>query len=344
MDFLLTTEQTEIISASAALLTDRISTTRTRQLLEAGTAPAVADDAWASAAELGWFALGLPEAHDGIGAGLVDEVLLFREIGRAVAPGPFLSTVLAARVACFGREGSLADEITSGRRVGLVIPDALDAIGDGGAVTGDVQLVDAEPDGLCLVVMPGVAAVVETASLRNVTDVPCVDPTTRLLRASGSDAAPVVSVDAAVDPIERRGHVLVAALLTGIVEWSRDTAAEHARSRVQFDRPIGVNQAVKHPCADIAVHAELAHAQMLFAALAVDEGRPDAEFHSLAAHVTAAAAAEFATGATLQIFGGMGFTHEHDVQLYVKRTAVLSRVLGLPGQWLQRLLELPEPV
>jgi alkylation response protein AidB-like acyl-CoA dehydrogenase len=343
MDLLPTPEQIEITDSSAAFVADKVSIERTRELFEQGTLPAIADAAWAAAADLGWFALGLPEDRNGIGCGLADEALLFRQIGRGLAPGPFLSTVLAARVATFGGDQDLADEIASGRRVGLVIPDALDAIAPDGSIVGGVQLLDAEPDGLALAVTADSAALVDVSSLANVADVPCLDHTARLFRATGTGAAPVVSVAASVDPIEWRGHVLAAAMLTGITEWARDTGAEHAANRVQFDKPIGVNQAIKHPCADMAVQAQLAYSQMLFGALAIDEGRPDAEFQALSAHATAAAAADFATAATLQIMGGMGFTHEHDVHLYVKRMELLSHTFGVPGLWLTRILELPEP-
>jgi alkylation response protein AidB-like acyl-CoA dehydrogenase len=344
MDLLPTPQQVEIIDSSAAFLADRISIARTRELFEAGELPAIADDAWSGAADLGWFALGLPEDRNGIGCGLADEVLLFREIGQRLGPGPFLSTVLGARVASFGGDQELADEIAAGRRVGLVIPASLDAIGADGSVTGDVQLIDADLDGLVLAVAPHTASLMLVSSLNAVTEIPCVDPTVRLHRAVGTGVSPMVSVTSDVDPIELRGHVLAAALLAGIVEWSRDTGAEHAINRVQFDRPIGVNQAIKHPCADMAVQAQLAYSQSLFGALAIDEGRADAEFQALSAHITAAAAADFATAATLQIMGGMGFTHEHDVHLYVKRMELLSHTLGTPAAWLERLLELPEPV
>ena len=237
----------------------------------------------------------------------------------------------------------LADEIASGRRVGLVIPGSLDAIGADGSINGDVQLVDADPDGLVLAVTPEIAALIAVSSLTDVREVPCLDHTARLHRATGTGSAPLVSVAASVDPIELRGHVLAAALLTGMAEWARDTGVEHAINRVQFDKPIGVNQAIKHPCADMAVQAQLAYSQSLFGALAIDEGRPDAEFQALSAHATAAAAADFATAATLQIMGGMGFTHEHDVHLYVKRMEMLSHTFGVPSLWLDRLLDLPEP-
>jgi alkylation response protein AidB-like acyl-CoA dehydrogenase len=344
VNLLTTSEQDGIIEAASSFLADRMSIGETRRLFEAGVVPAVSDDTWSAAADLGWFALALPAEHDGIGGGLADEALLFREIGRAGASGPFLSTVLGARVAAFGGAQALAAEIASGRRVGLIIPDAVDSIAADASVIGDVQLLDADPDGLALTVTPELGALVEVARLGELTEVECVDPTARLLRATGRSAAPIVSVSAVVDAIELRGHVLAAAMLTGIAEWARDTGAQHARDRIQFDRPIGVNQAVKHPCAEMAVQAELAYAQSIFAALAIDEGRPDAEFHALSAHTIAASAAEYATGATLQILGGMGFTHEHDVHLYLKRGELLARVLGLPGMWLDRLLRLPAPV
>ena len=129
----------------------------------------------------------------------------------------------------------------------------------------------------------------------------------------------------------RRGAVLVAASLTGIAEATRDISAAHAASRFQFDRPIGVNQAIKHPCADMAVRAELAWAQTLFAALATDERRQDAEFHAIGAKVVAADAAERNVAATVQVLGGMGFTFEHDANLYVKRAHVRGTRSATPA-------------
>jgi alkylation response protein AidB-like acyl-CoA dehydrogenase len=343
MDLLPTPEQHEIIDSSRAFLAGRMSVGRARELFEAGSLPAADAAAWVAAAELGWFALGLPEDRGGIGAGLADEALLFREIGRANAPGPFAASVLATRVAAFGGSSDLTDEIIGGRRVGLIVPAAADAIGVDGALRGDLQLVDAV-DGLALVATSDVAAIVDVSSLADVHDVPCLDPTTRLQRATADGVRPLVSVAADVDPVERRGHVLVAALLAGIAEWSRDTAARHAIDRVQFDKPIGVNQAIKHPCANVAVQAQLAFAQSLFAALAVDEDRPDAELQALSARIAAAAAAELGTATTLQVLGGMGFTHEHDVHLYIKRAALLAHAFGESATWLARVLELPEPV
>jgi alkylation response protein AidB-like acyl-CoA dehydrogenase len=174
--------------------------------------------------------------------------------------------------------------------------------------------------------------------------VECIDPTSRLSRATASRVAPVARVPADVDPVARRGTVCTAAMLTGVAEATRDIAAEHAKVRIQFDRPIGVNQAIKHPCADMAVRAELAWAQTIVAALAIDEGRGDAEFQALSAKVVAADAAERNAGATIQVLGGMGFSFEHDANLYLKRAHVLSHMFGDTSETLSRLIALPAPV
>jgi alkylation response protein AidB-like acyl-CoA dehydrogenase len=338
MDMLPSTEQDEIITASAAFLRDRMSVTSTRERFELTLAYDPA--AWAEAAELGWFCLGLPEAQGGLGAGLADEALLFREIGRGLAPGPFVSTVLAARVAAFGGRPDLAEAIAAGQPVGLVVADTDSPITADGLVHGSLQLLDGD-EGLVLLATATTAVLIEVADLTDVTSVPCTDPIVRLRRATANNVTPVCSVDASVDPIELRGHVLAAAVLAGVIEAARDTAVEYAKVRVQFDKPIGVHQAIKHPCAQMAIHAQLAGAQSLFAALAIDEGRPDAEFQALSAHVTAAEAAESAASAALQIHGGMGFTYEHDCQLFVKRTLVFSQLFGGIRPQLTRLLALP---
>jgi alkylation response protein AidB-like acyl-CoA dehydrogenase len=138
--------------------------------------------------------------------------------------------------------------------------------------------------------------------------------------------------------------VLLAALQSGIATAVRDLASAHAASRVQFDRPIGVHQAVKHPCADMAVEAELAWAQTLLAALAIDEHRADAELQALAAKVVAGHAARHSTSATIQVLGGMGFTLEHDANLFLKRAYVLDQLLGDEREILDRLIELPAAI
>jgi alkylation response protein AidB-like acyl-CoA dehydrogenase len=339
MDLTTSPEQDEIISSSAAFLRDRMPITRIRALFDE---PSNVDDAaWGGAAELGWFFLGLPEANGGVGFGLADEVHLFREIGRGLATGPFLSTVLAARVAAFAGDAALAEAIGGGQRVGIVIPGSSTLIGADGSLTGPLQLLDCEADGLALAVSPEQAVLVRVADLTGVAPVACIDPGVRLCRADAAGVAPIARVTADVDPVQRRGHVLAAAMLVGINEAVRDLSAEHAKSRVQFDKPIGVNQAIKHPCADMAVRAQLGYAQSIFAAVANDEGREDADYHAISAHLAAGEYADLSAAATVQIMGGMGFTFEHDAHLYCKRAFVLGQLFGGTSTQLGRLLDLP---
>jgi alkylation response protein AidB-like acyl-CoA dehydrogenase len=339
MDLTPTIEQAEITSSSASFLRSRLPVTRTRSLFaETSNVDAAA---WADAAELGWLCLGLPSAQGGVGGNLADEALLFIELGRSLASGPFLSTVLGARVAAFGGLPKLANEIAAGRRVGLAIASSPNLVGADGVLNGEFQILDADDHGLVLVVDRQVSVLVSIDDLAEETPVECIDPAVRLRRAVAHSVKPLALVSSETDPVVLRGHVLIAALQTGMTEAVRDISAEHAKNRMQFDKPIGVNQAVKHPCAEMAVQAQLAYAQTLFAALCIDEGRNDAELHALSAHMVASQAAESSAAATIQILGGMGFTFEHDAQLYVKRAYVLSLLLGGTSALLNRLLELP---
>ncbi len=340
MDLTPTVDQEEIISSTRAFLADRLPVARTRELIEE---PSNVDiDAWRGSAEQGWFGLGLAEALGGVGVGLADESLLFREIGRSLASGPFLATTLAVRVAAAAGLDDLAASLLDGTaRAGLAEPRSqLGSFGPG-SIDGDLDLFD--PVGAEVVVLAGVegAALLSMASLSGARAVECIDPATRLHEARADSAAPLAFVGADVDPVFLRGVTLSAASLAGMAEALRDLSAAHARTRLQFGSPIGTNQAIKHPCADMHIRAEAAWSQTVFAALALDEGRADAEFHALAAKVVASQAARRNAAASIQVHGGMGYTFEHDAHLYMKRAHVLGHVLG-DARWAQaRLLDLP---
>jgi alkylation response protein AidB-like acyl-CoA dehydrogenase len=341
MNLLPSPEQEEIVSSAATFLSGTLPTARTRELIDA---PSNVDaDGWAAAAALGWFALGLPESLGGVGCGLAEEALLFREIGRALPSGPFLATTLGARVAAFGGDPALAEAISGGRQIGLAVL-GLDTVIDDSGVSGELQLLDTTGAELVLVASRDEACLIALGDLDGVAAVECIDATTRLARGTASRLIPVARVRGDVDPVARRGVVCAAAMLSGIAEATRDIAAEHAKTRIQFDRPIGVNQAIKHPCADMAVRAELAWAQTVVAALAIDEGRGDAEFQALSAKVVATDAAERNAGAAIQVLGGMGFTFEHDANLYLKRAYVLGNLFGDTSETLSRLIALPAAI
>jgi alkylation response protein AidB-like acyl-CoA dehydrogenase len=321
MDLLPTSEQEEIVSSVATLLAAQLPITRVREL---HAEPAGVDESvWAACAAQGWFGLGLAEAEGGVGYGLAEEALLFREIGRHLAPGPMLSTVLGARVATGDQRAAILDGAV---RVALVERRA-----DGGAdVHGHVG---AE---LALVVTDAGADLVALGDVPGLTAVECIDPGTRLAVVARFDATPVATSG---EPILARGAVLAAAMAAGVAEATRDLSAEHARTRVQFGNPIGVNQAIKHSCTDMAVRCEAATSQVLLAALTVEAGLPDAAYQASAAKVVATDAAMRNARATIQVHGGMGFTWEHDAHLHLKRAHVLEIILGDRRHHLAGLLE-----
>jgi len=127
-------------------------------------------------------------------------------------------------------------------------------------------------------------------------------------------------------------------MAAGMAEATRDLSSRYAIEREQFGRPIGVNQAIKHRCADMAVRAEAALAQTVFAALVVDSKGPDAVFQAHAAKVFAVESAARNAAETVQVHGGMGFTWEHTAHRYVERAQVLDHLAGDRRQSLASIL------
>jgi len=338
MDLLPTAEQQDIADTAAQFLRERLPAAAIREWREDPSPVPVAT--WKECAALGLLGLSLLEECGGAGAGLSEEALVFREIGRIPAPGPFLSTVLGARLAAAAGDRELASAIVGGATpVGLGLPRHPAALTPA-ALDGPLDLLDATVPGLVLVLAEDAAALVHTDALTTVAPVPSLDPGVRLASATADASALVHHLPAESEPIGLRALVLAAALLCGIAEGVRDASVEYAKTREQFGRPIGVNQAIKHRCADMAVAAEAAMAQVFFAAAALDAGREDAEFQARSALVVAAQAARDGAAANVQIHGGIGYTYEHDAHLYVKRAEVWTNALGPRGVHLDRLLRL----
>lgn len=338
MNLLPTPDQEEILASAAAVLAAELPITRVREL--AAGRSVVDPKVWRTCAELGWFGLGLPEDQGGIGLGATDETLLFREIGRSLAPGPFLATTLGARVASGAGRADLVVAILAGELVvGLAEPHGDADVGD--RVTGPFDLIDTLDADFVVAVGRAGAALLAIDDLGPVTTLTCIDEATRLAEVTLSDAPAAAWVPAADDPVALRGSLLAAASLVGMAEATRDRSAEHARTRVQFGKPIGVNQAIKHRCADMALRADAALAQVSFAAACFDAGRADTEFQVVSAKVVAGAAARANADGTVQVHGGMGYTYEHDAHLFVKRVHVLDRLLGDRRSHLARLIDLP---
>jgi alkylation response protein AidB-like acyl-CoA dehydrogenase len=337
MDLLPSPEQEEIVASIARFLSAEVPPTKVRAQLSEPSS--VDPKLWSAVAGLGWFGLGLAEDAGGVGYGLPEEALLFREIGRHLAPGPFLATLLGARVAAVAGHDARASILAGSRVVALAELHGGRCTPDD--VSGPVTVHDGVDADLAVVVTPTGAALVEPAGLADLQPSPSIDPGTRLATGRADGLRPLAFVEAAVDPIFARGTVLASAELTGLAEAARDQGAEHARTREQFGRPIGVHQAVKHACTDMAVRAEAAVCQTFLAAVAVGDDLADGAFQAASAKVVAGDAALRNARANIQIHGGMGFTWEHDAHLLLKRAHVLGQVLGDRRHHLRDLLSRP---
>jgi len=286
--------------------------------------------AWGSAGNIGVFSLGLPESSGGSGFPITEEALVFRELGRHLAPVGFLASVLAGRLADGAGQEELRDAVAAGTAsvgLGLVRSGGHDA---GGSVTGSMEVFDlGAVDHVLLVGRDGGLALVAASAFEGGTEVPCIDPSTMLTKVELQGVpASVLSEPAEVAELVLLGSLLATAMLVGVAEATRDMSVAYAKERVQFGRPIGVNQAIKHRGADMAVRCEAAASLLFFAAVALRDGRDDAGFQVAAAKRIASDAARQNTRANVQIHGGMGYTWEHDAHLYVSRTHVLDHLFG----------------
>ena len=150
--------------------------------------------------------------------------------------------------------------------------------------------------------------------------------------------APTQAIDQADPHPWRMGELGVAAMLVGVAEAALDMSVEYAKIRETFGRKIGSWQAVRHPCADMALRVEAARAQTWFAATAMKEARSDAHVHLDAAKHLANHAALANTDTNIQLHGGIGVTDEHNAHLLLKHTLVLVKLFGARRALLTNLL------
>lgn len=288
---------------------------------------------WQALAALGAFGMSLPAAEGGLGLSWVDEVHVCREAGRFLVSPALIGSILAVRVASRVGLSALCSEVLTGvRRAGIGM--RLPAPGLIPSLAG-TRVIDTDGD-LFLRVEPQRVQLVEcdVDALRKLA---CIDESVALY-----DAQLTVSAFASVegDEFALAAHLLSAAMLCGLLEQTRDMAADYARARVQFGRPIGAFQAIKHRCADIALGAELCWSQTLRAADALATGAVDAQFHVWSAKLLAGEEALKATRFNIQAHGAMGFTEEVDAHRLLKRTHVLHQLFADPRSVRAALVDL----
>ncbi|WP_419709630.1 acyl-CoA dehydrogenase family protein [Pseudomonas sp. NFX224] len=274
-------------------------------------------------AELGWFGIALAQEQGGVGMTLVDEVLVMREAGRFLAPAEVIAVNLAAKLAAAAGKSDLVQQLVAGE-VGVAL---------GVATTEDALLrVFGWHDAHLLLDITGANWRLLSIAPEDVAGRPCLDKSISL----GVVSTQALSVVVTGSPLMREARLLCAAMQVGCAEAVTHMIVDYAKDRTTFGRPIGAYQAVRHPCAEMAVRNHAASAQLFLAAVAARDDRDDADLQANAAKLLADEAARTNTDANIQLHGGIGTTDEHDAHLFMKRAQVLSHWFG--RQTLQREL------
>jgi alkylation response protein AidB-like acyl-CoA dehydrogenase len=278
---------------------------------------------WLAFGAMGVFSLGLPAAAGGADCPIVEESLVFERLGRAFAPLGFVASVLATRIAHAAGDGHLCAKLAEGSAVAAlgVSRSPLSGPGDLTVDVLDFEVADhvlvADSSGVALVAAD--ACVVRDAASG-------LDPLSSLTTVT-VDREAVAGGESSAE-LHALGTLLAAAQLAGVAELARDSAVLYAKERVQFGRPIGSNQAVKHPCADMAVRCLAVTSQVRYASVALRDRHPDWLFQTTAAKRLGGIAAIRNSRAALQIHGGMGFSWDGPSHLLVTRAHLLDQSFG----------------
>jgi alkylation response protein AidB-like acyl-CoA dehydrogenase len=352
VDFELTEEQAALREVSRSMLAVNCPPQLVRSLASAGKD--VDDKLWQRGAELGWIGLAVPEEHDGAGQGVVELCLVAEEIGRAAAPGTFADSALIALAlarqgkpelvpalaggalrASWAHHGSVAGAYDAGE---LVLSGRATAVQ--AAATADWLLVTAASGtGRRLVLVERARAAVEPRRT--------LDETRRwydvVLDGLRIRAADVVSADEAeIQWLTDAAAVLTAADSLGVGERLLEMTVGYVKVREQFGRPLGSFQSVKHKVADMLTTLKGARAATYYAAMALDAGVAEATAAASAAKAFTGEGVAALAGEALQAHGGIGFTWEHDLHLYLRRAKVNEVLYGAAAEHYERLVALAE--
>jgi len=367
MNFDFSDDQKQLRNQARRFLAEKCPPKAVREVLE-GRAPY--DRAlWKGFAEMGFLGVAIPEEYGGAGAGQLELCVLAEEVGRALAPLPFSSTVYLAAEA-LKLAGSEAQKrkwlplIASGEAIGALAlfegkgnpsPQAIKAAVSNGALTGTKSPV---ADG-------GIAnfaiVVARTASTGRETDIGLfivdlsadgVETTTLQNVDPSRNQAEIVFTNAKAEPLGAanegwsivsrvldRAAVLIGFEQVGGADRALEMGRDYALDRIAFGRPIGSFQAVKHILADMYVAATLARSNCYYGAWALSTDAAELGEAAAAARISATQAFQLCAKQNIQVHGGMGFTWEFDCHLYYRRSNALALVLGSQSYWEDQLID-----
>jgi alkylation response protein AidB-like acyl-CoA dehydrogenase len=360
VDFAFSEEQEMLRRSAREFLAKECSPKVVRKLMEgSGYDPAM----WKKIADLGWTALGIPEAYGGVGT-FLDLIVVLEEAGRALLPGPFFATmglavpaILEAGTEAQKKEAlgaiaegkaraTLAFTEPSGRWDASSVRLAATRAGGGWRLDGVKLFVpDAEVAEYIVVVArtrgdgeEGITLFLVKGRPQGITITPVetLDLTRRWSeirfdQVQLADEAVMAAPDKAWPHLKRALEWSTAALcaeMVGGVQKVLETSTDYAKTRHQFGKPIGIYQAVSHKLADMLVLSESGRSATYYAAWAVDADAPDRSLASSMAKAYVSDAYRKVAGDGIQVHGGIGFTWEHDMHLYFKRAKSSEVTLG----------------
>lgn len=309
---------------------------------------------WQAAAEQGLQGVHLAESVGGQGYGILELAVALAEFGYGAVPGPFVpSAIASALISVHDPEAKVLSELASGAAIAAYALDSgltatRQGLEDGGVlvIRGEVRAVPAAAQASILVLPVAIDSGDEWVVLRaeqlEIEPVRSLDP----LRPVAHVRANAVEVgdDVVLSNLSMTtAHALMSTLLSaeavGVARWATDAASGYAKIREQFGRPIGQFQAIKHKCAEMIADTERATAAVWDAARALDEDSPHIEFAAAVAATLAPAAAQRCTQDCIQVHGGIGYTWEHDTNVYYRRALTLAACFGRSVEYPQRVVD-----
>lgn len=323
---------------------------------------------WKDIAEMGWHGTAIPEAYGGLGLGYLELCVIAEELGRALAPVPFSSTVylFAEAILMAGTEeqkkkylpkvasGELIGTLARSEGAGAVTPKSIRASFKGGKLSGKKIAVNDGTDADFAVVLArasdepgerGLALAIVDLKSAGVSRQPqdSIDPSRKHARLSFDNASAEALGRAGegwstASRVLERAAVLTAFEQVGGADVCLAMATDYAKTRYAFARPIGSYQAIKHKLADVYVYNELARSNAYYGAWALSTGARELPLAAAAARVSATQAFDYAAKENTQVHGGIGFTWEVDCHLFYKRSRELALSLGPQRTWKDKLV------
>ena len=351
-----TVEHDELTASVSGLVARHAARSDTRDRLDP-LAAGVRQPYWEVFHQQGLLAIHLPEGHGGGGFRVRDLGVVLEAVGHGLLPGPYLPTVLAGAVITDSGNGPARSGLLSALAAGATAAVAIGTgeliarhAGSGYEVTGVVSPVlgavaaehlvlgarlegDAELDGEEIWFTVPASAVVLSAE--RAIDLTRDVGTISLAGLAVADDRVLSRIDSAC--IGATAAALAASEAVGIARWCLESVLDYVKVREQFGRPIGSFQAVKHRCAQLFVSVETAAAAAWDALRASDEDEYQRQLAAATAAVICLPAAVDAALDAITLFGGVGFTWEHDVHLYWRRALSLRALLGPTDQWARAL-------